>query len=112
WKEGEPFSESKVVETQRNLARAGVFRRVELRPALADPGTQTRNVDIEIREGRPLSLLYGVGYQYAPDATQNQSDPYLVRGISYNNLFGKMLSAGLEGQLAVSGRYRLQLSFR
>src|SRR5262249_57460799 len=27
WKEGEPFSESKVVETQRNLARAGVFRR-------------------------------------------------------------------------------------
>jgi outer membrane protein insertion porin family len=112
WKEGEPFSETKVVETQRNLARAGVFRRVEVRPDATDPGTQSRNVNIDIREGRPLSLLYGVGYQYAPDATQDQSDPYLVGGISYNNLFGKMLSTGLEGQLALSGRYRLQLSFR
>jgi len=112
WKEGQPFSETRVVETQRNLARAGVFRRVEVRPEATNPSTQTRNINIEVREGRPLSLLYGVGYQYAPDATQNQSDPYLVGGISYNNLFGKMLSTGLEGQLALSGRYRLQLSFR
>jgi len=36
----------------------------------------------------------------------------VVGGVSYNNLFGKMLSAGIEGQLALSGRYRLQLSFR
>jgi outer membrane protein assembly factor BamA len=36
----------------------------------------------------------------------------LVGGISYNNLFGRMLSAGLEGQISISGRYRAQLSFR
>ena len=112
WREGDPFSETKVIETQRNLSRAGVFRRVEVRPEAADPVTQTRNVEIELQEGRPLSVLYGLGYQYAPDADQNQNDPYAVAGVSYNNLFGRMLSAGLEGQLAISGRYRLQLSFR
>ena len=112
WREGDPFSETKVIETQRNLARAGVFRRVEVRPQVADPATQVRNIEIELQEGRPLGILYGVGYQYAPDAAQNRSDPFVVGGVSYNNLFGKMLSAGLEGQLAVSGRFRLQLSFR
>jgi len=112
WREGDPFSETKVVETQRNLARAGVFRRVEVKPQPADPATQVRNIDIELQEGRPLGILYGVGYQYAPDAVQNRSDPFVVGGVSYNNLFGKMLSAGIEGQLAISGRFRLQLSFR
>ncbi len=112
WREGDPFSETKVVETQRNLARAGVFRRVEVRPQAADPASQVRNVEVEVQEGRPLSVLYGVGYQYAPDAVIAQNDPFAVAGVSYNNLFGRMLSAGLEGQIAVSGRFRLQLSFR
>ncbi|MFN2632882.1 MAG: BamA/TamA family outer membrane protein, partial [Thermoanaerobaculia bacterium] len=65
-----------------------------------------------VKEGKPLSLLYGVGYQYAPDAPSNQNDPFLVLGVSYNNLFGRMLSAGIEGQVSISGRYRAQLSFR
>src|SRR5262249_39490866 len=62
WKEGEPVSESKLLDTQRALSRAGVFRRVEVRPQRPDPVTQVRNVDIEVEEGRPWSLLYGVGY--------------------------------------------------
>jgi outer membrane protein insertion porin family len=69
-------------------------------------------VEIELQEGKPLSILYGVGYQYTPDAPSYASDPFLVGGVSYNNLFGRMLSAGLEGQISVSGRYRLQLSYR
>jgi len=112
WQEGRPYSESELLDTQRNLSRAGVFRRVDIRPQPADPENRARNVYVELEEGRPLSLLYGAGYQYAPDATANQNDPFLVGGISYNNLFGRMLSAGLEGQVSISGRYRLQLSFR
>ncbi len=112
WQEGRPFSETDLFDTQRNLSRAGVFRRVDVRPGIPDPETGARNVVINLQEGKPLSLLYGVGYQYTPDALSNQSDPFLVGGISYNNLFGRMLSAGLEGQISISGRYRLQLSFR
>ncbi|HMF09610.1 MAG TPA: POTRA domain-containing protein, partial [Thermoanaerobaculia bacterium] len=112
WREGDPFSETRLVETQRNLARAGVFRRVDVRPQPADPATQVRNVQIEVQEGRPLSVLYGVGYQYAPDSAVTRNDPFVVASVSYNNLFGRMMSAGLEGQIAVSGRFRLQLSYR
>ena len=112
WKEGQPFSDTELLDTQRNLARAGVFRRVDVRPEPADPGSQSRNVAVELQESRPLSVLYGVGYQYAPDAAQNQNDPFAVAGVTYNNLFGKMLSAGLEGQVSISGRFRLQLTVR
>ena len=113
WKEGQPFSEADILQTQRNLTRTGVFRRVDLRPQPPDPRTQIRNVELEVQEGRPLSLLYGIGYQYAPDANENQSDPFFIGGVSYNNLFGRMQSAGFEAQIApISKRGRLQASFR
>ncbi len=112
WEEGRPFSEAELLQTQRNLTRAGVFRRAELRPEPADPVTQVRNVQVELQEGRPLALLYGLGYQYAPNALLDRQDPFAVAGVSYNNLFGKMLSAGMEGQVSFSKRFRLQLSLR
>ena len=113
WKEGEPFSEADVLETQRNLTRSGVFRRVDLRPGPPDPQTGKRAVEIDLQESRPLSVLYGVGYTYAPDATDNQNDPFAIAGISYNNLFGRMESIGFDAQYApISGRGRLQLTFR
>ena len=113
WKEGQPFSEADILTTQRNLTRTGVFRRVDLRPQPADAKTGTRSVEIDLQEGRPLSLLYGVGYQYAPGAQENRNDPFAIAGISYNNLFGQMQSIGFETQYApLSGRGRLQVSFR
>jgi outer membrane protein insertion porin family len=113
WDEGDPFSEQEVLTTQRNLTRTGVFRRVELRPQPADPATQARPVEVEVQEGRPLSLLYGLGYQYAPDALENRSDPFGIVGVSYNNLFGTMRSASVELQYApISKRGRLILTFR
>src|SRR5262249_37919833 len=112
WKEGEPFSETDLLATQRNLSRAGVFRRADVRPEPVEPGSQSRNATVELQESLPLSLLYGFGYLYAPDASSNRNDPYLVGGIGYNNLFGKMLTTGVEGQVAISGRYKLQLSLR
>lgn len=113
WDEGDPFSEEKVLTTQRNLTRTGVFRRVELKPQEADPASQTRPVDVDVQEGRPLSLLYGLGYQYAPDALENRNDPFAIAGVSYNNLFGTMRSASVEVQYApISSRGRLILTFR
>ena len=90
-----------------------MFRRVDLRPQPADPKSQVRNVDVELQEGRPLSLLYGVGYQYAPDSSENRSDPFALVGVSYNNLFGRMQSIGFEAQYApISQRGRFTASFR
>jgi outer membrane protein insertion porin family len=99
WKEGEPYSEEKIAETQRNLSRAGVFRSIEVRPRPADPDNQEHTVDINLSEARRISLLYGVGYQYAPGAN-NPNDPFATAGITYRNLFGRMQSLNLEVQYA------------
>ena len=112
WSEGAPFSEEKVLETQRQLSRTGAFQRVDVRPEPADPADQERNVQIEVQEARPLSLMYGFGYQYLPEAAENQNDPFVVGGVTTRNLFGGLRSAGLEAQIALSGRYRVQASYR
>ena len=76
-----------------------MFRSVEIRPQPADPNTEEHTVDIELSEARRLSLLYGVGYQYAPGAT-NPNDPFATAGITYRNLFGRMQSINFEVQYA------------
>ncbi len=103
WREGEPFSEEKIADTQRNLARTGVFRSIEVQPKPVAPDNPERNVDIDLTEARRLSLLYGVGYQYAQGASQ-PSDPFASVGVSYRNLFGSMRSASLEVQYAPFSR--------
>jgi outer membrane protein assembly complex protein YaeT len=111
WKEGEPYSEEKIAETQRNLARTGVFRSIEVRPQPADPDNQEHTVDIDLSEARRLSLLYGVGYQYAPGAT-NPNDPFATVGLTYRNLFGRMQTASIEVQYApISQRGYVVASF-
>jgi outer membrane protein insertion porin family len=112
WKEGAPFSEERILEAQRRLSRTGAFRRVDIRPEAADPSDRERNVQMEVQEARPFSLLYGFGYQYVPDAGENRNDPFVVGGVTDHNLFGGLRTAGLEGQIALSGRYRIQVSYR
>jgi len=99
WKEGEPFSEAKIADTQRNLARTGAFRSIEVRPQPADPASEEHNVKVNLTEARRVSLLYGVGYQYANGAS-NPNDPFVTLGATYRNLFGRMQSASIEVQYA------------
>jgi outer membrane protein insertion porin family len=105
WKEGEPFSEEKIADTQQNLARTGVFREIQVKPQPADPQTQSRDVDITLSEARRFSLLYGFGYQNSPGADENRNDVFGIVGGTYRNLMGSMRSASLEVQYApLSGR--------
>ncbi len=99
WREGEPYSEEKIADTQKNLARTGVFRSIEVRPQPVNPDNQEHNIDVNLSEARRISLLYGVGYQYANGASPS-SDPFLTLGLSYRNLFGRMQSASFEVQYA------------
>jgi outer membrane protein insertion porin family len=109
--EGDPFSETKLLETQRELARTGVFQKVDVKPDPPEPSTGTRNVVVDVTEGRPLSLLYGVGYQYE-DPTGDES-PFAILGIGYNNLFGTLRSVSLETRYApLTGRGRVFLNLR
>jgi outer membrane protein insertion porin family len=112
WKEGEPFSEEKIADTQQNLARTGVFRSIDVRPQPTNPENQTRTIDVELTEARRLSLLYGFGYEYAAGATVNRNDVFGIVGATYRNLFGRMQSATLEVQYApISTRGYVYASF-
>lgn len=98
WREGEAFSETKTLDAQRDISRSGAFQKVAVSKDVLDPTTPERNVLIDVIPGKPLSLLYGVGYQYE-DQTGEQS-PYALLGIGYNNLFGTLRSISLEGRYA------------
>lgn len=112
WKEGEPFSQAKIADTQQNLARTGAFRSIEIRPQPVDPENQERNIDLQLAEARRISLLYGFGYQNAPGATENRNDVFAIVGGTYRNLFGSMRTASLELQYApISGRGHVFASF-
>ena len=112
WKEGEPFSEEKIADTQQNLARTGVFRSIDVRPQPTNPENQTRTIDVELTEARRISLLYGFGYEYAAGATTNRNDVFGIVGGTYRNLFGRMQSASLEVQYApISSRGYVYASF-
>ncbi|HKB70388.1 MAG TPA: POTRA domain-containing protein [Thermoanaerobaculia bacterium] len=111
WEEGEPFSETKLLDAQRDISRTGVFQKVDARRALPDPSTPERNVLIDVVPGRPLSLLYGAGYQY--EAETGEQSPYVLFGIGYNNLFGSLRSISLESRYAPeTNRGRVFLNYR
>jgi outer membrane protein insertion porin family len=111
WREGDPYSETKTLDAQRDISRSGVFQKVDVRRGLPDPSTPEKNVLINVIPGKPLSLLYGVGYQYE-DPTGDQS-PYALLGIGYNNLFGTLRSISLESRYAPeTNRGRVFLNYR
>jgi outer membrane protein insertion porin family len=100
-----------MLDVQRELSRTGVFQKVEVRPGLPDPTTPERNIQIDVTEARPLSLLYGLGYQY--DDTTGDQSPLLILGLSYNNLFGTLRSISLESRFApLTKQGRVFLNYR
>ncbi|MFI5197933.1 MAG: POTRA domain-containing protein [Thermoanaerobaculia bacterium] len=99
-KEGSPFSLTKLLDTQQNLARLGIFQKVELSTFPTDPETMSRAVLVTVSESRPWSLTYAVGGEYAPQATGNRLSARLSLGVSYNNLFGRALEVSWEGRVS------------
>ena len=94
-KEGEPFDPAKLLESGRNLDRLGVFSRVDTTYFPTDPETKSRTVVVSVVEGKPWSLIYGVGAEYQSGRDRAFS-PRLSLGASYNNLFGRAIIASGE----------------
>ena len=67
-KEGSPFSLTKLLETQQNLARLGIFQKIEVSTFPTDPETSSRAVVVTVSEARPWSITYGIGAEYQPQS--------------------------------------------
>ncbi|MFI5181332.1 MAG: POTRA domain-containing protein [Thermoanaerobaculia bacterium] len=94
--EGKPFSLTRTLEMQRSLAALGVFSRADVQVLPVDPDSAQRPVVVTLTEGKPWSLLYGAGAEYS-SASDPKFSPRVSLGVSYNNLFGRALLAGIDG---------------
>jgi outer membrane protein insertion porin family len=99
-KEGSPFSLTKLIETQQNLARLGIFQKIEVSTFPTDPESMSRAVVVTVSEARPWSITYGIGAEYQPQAPGTDLSARLSLGLSYNNLFGRALEVSGEGRIS------------
>ncbi len=98
---GEPVSERRALEIERDLYRLGVFSSVDVQLTRAGLEETTRDLIVRVEEGRPRRLSYGLGFEYSSDEAQQEK--WVPRGsisLSNNNVAGRAYS--LRTDLRVS----------
>ena len=99
--EGDPISESRALEIERDLYRLGIFSSVDVEVARTGMETATRDLIVRLEEGRPRRVSYGLGLEYGTD--KSEQDELVPRGtisFSHNNVAGRAYS--LRTDLRVS----------
>lgn len=97
YREGTPFSMARLVRTQQNLDRLGVFSRVDVSGLSPDAGSDARSVLVTVEEAKPWSLLYGLGLEYDARA-ERALNPRLSLALSHTNLFGRAVAGVVEAR--------------
>lgn len=103
-KPGDPVSETRVFEIERDLYRIGIFSSVDARLTWAGLETTTRDLIVRVREGRPRRVAYGLGIEYSSDDRFNPRGSF---SFTHNNVAGRAFT--LRTDLRYS---RLEKSFR
>jgi outer membrane protein insertion porin family len=101
---GEPISDTRLLEIERNLYRLGIFSRVDVGVIRAGLGSTERDVLIRVEEGLPQRLTYGVGYD-SEDGVRG------LLGYSHNNVAGKAYSLRTDLRLSTEGDNRFRFIF-
>jgi outer membrane protein assembly complex protein YaeT len=112
---GDPLDQSALMDTQRNLYELALFNEVNTAVENPNGGDAEKTVLLQLSEARRWTLTYGFGFeaqtgnpQYncgglnAAGATCNPNgktgvSPRVLGAITRNNLFGRELSASLQG---------------
>ena len=97
YREGSPFSMERLIKTQQNLERLGVFSRVDVSGLAADDGGEARSILVSVEEAKPWSLLYGFGLEYDQKA-QRALNPRLSLALTNSNLFGRAIGGVVEAR--------------
>ena len=97
YREGSPFSMARLVRTQQNLDRLGVFSRVDVSGLAPVPGSEARSVLVTVEESKPWSLLYGLGLEYDARA-ERALNPRLSLALTHTNLFGRAIAGVVEAR--------------
>ncbi|HYX26773.1 MAG TPA: outer membrane protein assembly factor BamA [Thermoanaerobaculia bacterium] len=84
-KHGDPISDTKLLEVERNLYRLGIFSRVDVGLVQAGLDASERDVLIRVEEGKSRSVTYGLGWD-------SESGLRGLFGYSDNNVLGEAYS--------------------
>lgn len=101
---GEPISGVKLLETERNLYRLGIFSRVDVELIRAELGATGRDVLVRVEEGRPRTLTYGLGWD------SEEQFRGLV-GFTDNNVLGRAYSLRTDLRWSQNGDQRFRFIF-
>lgn len=101
---GEPVSDTRLLEIERNLYRLGIFSRVDVNVLRAGLGSPERDVLIRVEEGLPRRITYGVGYD-SEDGVRG------ILGYSHNNVGGRAFSLRTDLRLSAEGDNRFRVLF-
>lgn len=97
YREGSPFSLARLIRTQQNLDRLGVFSRVDVSGLSRDADGEARSVLVTVDEAKPWSLVYGLGLEYDARAAQ-ALNPRLSLGLTHANLLGRAIAGVVEAR--------------
>lgn len=88
--EGDPISDSRALEIERDLYRLGIFSSVDVELTRGWMETATRDLIVRLKEGRPRRLSYGLGLEYGTDKSQQEEwAPRATFSFSHNNVAGR-----------------------
>ncbi|MGH9360908.1 MAG: POTRA domain-containing protein, partial [Thermoanaerobaculia bacterium] len=96
---GEPISETRLLELERDLYQLGIFSSVEVDLTRAGLVGTRRDLVVKVEEGRPRRITYGLGYEYNGD-DHEQSGPRGGVSFTHGNLYGRAISLRTDLRLA------------
>jgi outer membrane protein assembly complex protein YaeT len=112
---GDPLDETALAETQRNLYEFALFNEVDTAVENPSGGEIYKTVLLQAEEARRWALTYGFGFEAQTGTPQNNCasaavigvtcnpngktgvSPRVIADLTRNNLFGRELSASLQG---------------
>ena len=96
---GEPISDTRLLELERDLYQLGIFSSVEVELTHAGLGGARRDLVVRVEEGKPRRVTYGIGYEYN-GGDHEQSGPRGGVSFSHGNLWGKAVSLRADLRLS------------
>jgi outer membrane protein insertion porin family len=107
---GDPVSEARLLQIQRDLFRMGIFSGVEVSLTRAGLEGATRDLVVRVEEGRPRRISYGLGYEWDDDS--EIGSPRGSVSFTHNNVAGRAYTLRTDLRLGLreeepEGSFRL-----
>jgi outer membrane protein insertion porin family len=105
FQDGEPLSQSKLLESQRQLYDLGIFNQVQMATQAQPPSQTERTVLVGVEEGRRWALSYGGGLEVQKlgsnnPAGQYKASPRLSLDLTRLNVGGRAQTFSMRGRLS------------